>query len=72
MGLELGYLVATNLWVSAGFNFSGYRDADLAGADYTAKGPYVRVRYKFDESLFDKAPTADNKTMNKLAAEAAQ
>ena len=43
--------VATNLWVSAGYNFFGYKDADLAGADYTAKGPFVRVRYKFDEEL---------------------
>jgi hypothetical protein len=72
VGLELGYLAATNLWVSAGFNFTGYRDADLAGADYTAKGPYVRVRYKFDESPFDKAPAPDNKTMNKPAEEAAR
>jgi hypothetical protein len=52
VGLELGYLVATNLWVSAGYNFFGYRDADLAGADYTAKGPFVRLRFKFDESVF--------------------
>jgi uncharacterized repeat protein (TIGR01451 family) len=51
VGLELGYQVATNLWVSAGYNFFGYRDADLAGADYTAKGAYVRLRFKFDESL---------------------
>jgi uncharacterized repeat protein (TIGR01451 family) len=50
-GLELGYLLATNLWVSAGYNFTGYKDADLAGADYTAKGPFVRLRYKFDESI---------------------
>ncbi len=49
VGIELGYLLTTNLWVSAGYNVSGYRDADLAGADYTAKGPFVRVRYKFDE-----------------------
>jgi len=55
VGLEVGYLVATNLWVSGGYNFSGYRDADLAGADYTAKGPYVRLRYKFDESLIESA-----------------
>ncbi|MBX3673919.1 MAG: DUF11 domain-containing protein [Burkholderiales bacterium] len=53
LGLELGYLVTTNLWVSAGYNLLGYRDADLAGADYTAKGPYVRLRYKFDETLLD-------------------
>ena len=55
VGLEVGYLVATNLWVSAGDNFSGYSDADLSGADYTVKGPYVRLRYKFDESLFEGA-----------------
>jgi hypothetical protein len=62
VGLELGYLLATNLWVSAGYNFSGYRDADLAGADYTAKGPYVRLRYKFDEALLESvAPAAERK-----------
>ncbi|HEY4998137.1 MAG TPA: hypothetical protein VII36_03290, partial [Usitatibacter sp.] len=44
VGLEVGYLVATNLWVSAGYNLSGYSDPDLAGADYTAKGPYIRLR----------------------------
>jgi len=51
VGLEVGYLIATNLWVSAGYNFFGYKDADLAGSDYTVKGPYVRLRYKFDESV---------------------
>jgi len=62
LGLELGYLVATNLWVSAGYNLAGYRDADLAGADYTTKGLYVRLRYKFDESLFEAAsPAAEAK-----------
>jgi hypothetical protein len=62
VGLELGYLAAQNLWVSAGYNFFGYKDADMAGADYTAKGPYVRLRYKFDESLLD---GADNKKVAK-------
>ena len=55
VGVELGYLVTTNLWVSAGYNFFGYRDADLSGADYTAKGPYLRLRYKFDETLLENA-----------------
>jgi hypothetical protein len=53
VGVELGYLVSTNLWVSAGYNFFGYRDEDLAGGDTTTKGPYVRLRYKFDEQVFD-------------------
>jgi uncharacterized repeat protein (TIGR01451 family) len=55
-GIEVGYLLATNLWVSAGFNFTGYKDADLAGADYTTKGAFVRLRYKFDEAIFDNLP----------------
>ena len=62
VGLELGYLVTTNLWVSAGYNFFGYRDADLAGADYTARGAYVRMRYKFDESLLESAGATGERT----------
>ncbi|MBL0140673.1 MAG: DUF11 domain-containing protein [Betaproteobacteria bacterium] len=65
VGLELGYLVSTNLWVSAGYNVFGYRDADLSGADYTAKGPYVRLRYKFDESFLESAGAAP--VVNKVA-----
>jgi hypothetical protein len=58
VGLEVGYLVATNLWVSAGYNFFGYKDADLADSDYTSKGAYVRLRYKFDENVFGAMPEA--------------
>jgi uncharacterized repeat protein (TIGR01451 family) len=65
VGLEVGYLVATNLWVSAGYNFFGYRDADLAGADYTARGPFVRMRYKFDETAIEgMLPSEKKKTMS--------
>jgi hypothetical protein len=53
IGLEIGYLVTTNLWVSAGYNFFGYKDEDLASGEYSTKGPYVRLRYKFDEQLLD-------------------
>ena len=53
LGLEAGYLLQENLWLSAGFNFFGFKDKDLAGADFTDKGFYLRLRYKFDESLFD-------------------
>ncbi len=69
VGFEVGYLAVTNLWVSAGYNFFGYRDADLSGADYTAKGPYVRVRYKFDESLLQGGTSEDKKAMNDKAGE---
>ena len=51
-GVEAGYRVAKNVWVSAGYNWSGFYDRDLSGSDYTAQGPYLRLRAKFDENLF--------------------
>ena len=51
-GVELGYLAATNFWVSAGYNFLGYEDAELANTSSTGEGAYLRFRFKFDEDLF--------------------
>lgn len=48
-GAEAGYLVAQNVWVSMGYNFSGFYDRDLTGSDYTRQGVYLRMRMKFDE-----------------------
>lgn len=50
LGLEAGYQVANGLWVSAGYNWRGLRDAELAGANHTNRGWYLRLRYKFDET----------------------
>ncbi len=58
LGLELGYRVLENLWLSGGYNFFGYNDADLTSGEYTNKGVYLRMRYKFDEDLFSKKPAA--------------
>lgn len=52
-GIEAGYQLRTNTWVSAGYNFLGFRERDLAGADATAKGLYVRLRMKFDERTLE-------------------
>ena len=52
-GFEMGYMLYENLWVSAGVNLSGFRDLDLAGQDYLERGTFIRLRYKFDESVFD-------------------
>ncbi|RNF85235.1 OmpA family protein [Montanilutibacter psychrotolerans] len=54
-GVEAGYRLMTNLWLSAGYNFIGLDDPDLAGEDYLDQGAYVRLRYKFDEGLFGAA-----------------
>lgn len=49
-GVEAGYQLQKNMWVSAGYNFMGFKERDLAGADATAKGVFARVRMKFDEN----------------------
>ncbi|MFY7864625.1 hypothetical protein, partial [Roseateles sp.] len=51
VGVEAGYLLRQNLWLSAGYNFSGFSDRDLS-SDYTARGVYLRLRFKFDQQLF--------------------
>jgi uncharacterized repeat protein (TIGR01451 family) len=52
IGAEAGYRVIENLWLSLGYNLSGFRDRDLADDNTTAAGAYLRMRFKFDESLF--------------------
>jgi len=52
-GLEAGYQLRKNMWVSAGYNLLGFREPDLAGADATARGVYVRLRMKFDERALE-------------------
>lgn len=51
-GAEVGYLFATNLWISAGYNFLGYQDNELANTSSSGEGAYLRFRFKFDEDLF--------------------
>jgi uncharacterized repeat protein (TIGR01451 family) len=52
LGAETGLRLQRNLWLSLGYNFSGYSDKDLEGSDSTSKGVFVRLRFKFDERLF--------------------
>jgi hypothetical protein len=48
-GLEVGYLAMKNLWVTGGYNFAGLKDGQFPGADHTDSGPFVSLRFKFDE-----------------------
>lgn len=59
IGVEVGYLVWKNLWLAGGYNVKGFAAGDLAGDARTMRGAYLRLRYKFDESLFDGAGHAD-------------
>jgi len=49
-GASIGYNVMQNAWVSIGYNFAGFTDKDFSAADYTAQGPFVRFRFKFDQN----------------------
>jgi len=48
-GVSLGYNVVKNAWISVGYNFVGFTDRDFSAADFTAQGPFVKFRFKFDQ-----------------------
>ena len=64
-GAEIGYLLTSNLWLSAGYNWTGFRDHDLTGAEYTSRGAYLRLRFKFDERLFSGNDPDVNRTLDR-------
>ncbi len=55
-GPELGRMLAKNLWGSVGYNVVGYVESDLSGENQMNRGPYLRLRFKFDEGLVEKIP----------------
>jgi len=55
LGIEAGYVVWKNFWLSLGYNIKGFRAPDLAGEAYTQHGIYLRMRLKFDENLLQGA-----------------
>jgi len=50
LGPSIGLNVYKNMWLSVGYNLDGFEDEDLSGSEYTANGPYVKMRLKFDKS----------------------
>lgn len=48
---EVGYRLADNLWVAAGYNALDIGSADLAGSEPVQRGVFLRLRFKFDETL---------------------
>lgn len=51
-GLSVGHSFAKNVWLSIGYNFAGFEDEDFAQARYTAQGPYIQFRVKFDQDTW--------------------
>ncbi len=64
-GVEVGYLLRQDLWLSAGVNWMGFSDRDLTSGEYTNKGVFIRLRYKFDENLFRSDNQSVNRSLNR-------
>jgi trimeric autotransporter adhesin len=62
LGAEVGRVLADNLWLSVGYNWRDLTDKDLL-TDYSTKGPFIRLRFKFDENLFRRGDDAIDKTV---------
>ncbi len=56
LGAELGYRVVDNLWLSAGWTAGRYSDIEMFSSNASWRGVHLRLRFKFDERLFDKRP----------------
>jgi uncharacterized repeat protein (TIGR01451 family) len=48
-GPSLGIRPFENGWLSIGWNLVGFHDRDFEDARYTRSGPYVTMRFKFDQ-----------------------
>ena len=49
-GPSLGVSPADNVWLTFGWNFSGFSDVDFSAAEYTQRGPFIALRIKFDQN----------------------
>jgi hypothetical protein len=58
-GAEVGFKLRQNLWLSGGYNFTGFYDRDLSGDEATRRGLFIRMRFKFDEAMFPFLKTED-------------
>jgi len=50
LGLDVGFNVRDNMWVTLGYNVTGFHDSDFSDARYTAQGPFLRLSIKADQN----------------------
>jgi len=48
-----GYRVYRNVVLNAGYNYARLDDKDLTGESFQGQGPFVGVKVKFDEEMFE-------------------
>ena len=50
-GVDVGYNIRDNMWITLGYNIAGFDDSDFSQARYTAQGPYLRFAIKADQHI---------------------
>ncbi len=50
VGPVIGYSPFDNAWISFGYNLRGFHDQDFSSAYFTTQGPYLILRFKFDQN----------------------
>jgi hypothetical protein len=72
VGASIGRLVVKNVWASAGYNVVGFQDDEFSQSEFTAKGPFVRLRLKVDQNSvrewLDWSPRVGGRLRNAFAA----
>ncbi len=63
-GPSIGFSPGGNLWITAGYNISGYRDRDFGTDRYTRAGPYLTARIKFDRTFLTGMSAAARSLLN--------
>jgi hypothetical protein len=48
-GPSIGVSPIENSWISLGYNFVGFEDADFDAAKFSREGLYLKLRFKFDQ-----------------------
>ena len=70
--LEVGYRVIDNLWLSGGCIAGRYADAELFSANSSWTGVYLRIRFKFDETTFQRGNPQANRSLDAAATSTRQ
>ena len=50
--VKANYMIRKNFYAGIGYNYSEMNDRDLAGADYSTRGLFFDLKFKFDERSF--------------------
>ena len=50
-GIDVGVNLRDNLWLTLGYNVTGFHDSDFSEARYTAQGPFLRFSVKANQHM---------------------